>query len=59
WQCGPIQWEEFWRVVQGDGPCNRERLNTRRIAHEEGAWVREAAQVYALKQAGQQAQALG
>jgi len=59
WQCGPIQWEEFWRVVQGDGPCNRERLNTRRIAHEEGAWVREAAQAYALKQAGQQAQALG
>ncbi|HAB47445.1 MAG TPA: 1,2-phenylacetyl-CoA epoxidase subunit A, partial [Lautropia sp.] len=52
-------WEEFWRVVQGDGPCNRERLNTRRMAHEQGAWVREAAQAYANKKAKQPVQALG
>jgi ring-1,2-phenylacetyl-CoA epoxidase subunit PaaA len=58
WQSGPIHWEEFWRVVQGDGPCNRERLNTRRMAHEEGAWVREAAQAHAHKKARQPVQAL-
>ena len=48
---GAIDWDEFWRVVNGDGPCNRERLETRRRAHENGAWVREAALVYARKQA--------
>ena len=47
---GAIDWDEFWRVVNGDGPCNRERLATRVRAHEEGAWVREAALVYAEKQ---------
>ncbi|NCW01354.1 MAG: hypothetical protein EBW20_05840, partial [Betaproteobacteria bacterium] len=46
-----IHWDEFWQVVQGDGPCNRERLNTRRFAHEQGKWVREAAQAYAKKRA--------
>lgn len=46
---GPINWEEFWNVVQGNGPCNRERIRTRRKAHEEGAWVREAAVAYAEK----------
>lgn len=35
-------WEELKRVVNGDGPCNKERLDTRRKAHEEGRWVREA-----------------
>ena len=42
WISGPIDWEEFWRVVHGDGPCNRERLGARIRAHEEGRWVREA-----------------
>ena len=46
---GPIQWEEFWAVVRGDGPCNRERIEHRRRAHEDGAWVREAASTYADK----------
>jgi ring-1,2-phenylacetyl-CoA epoxidase subunit PaaA len=47
---GAIDWDEFWRVVGGDGPCNRERLGTRVQAHEAGAWVREAALAYAAKQ---------
>jgi ring-1,2-phenylacetyl-CoA epoxidase subunit PaaA len=50
WVSGPIDWSEFWQVVQGDGPCNRERLETRRRAVTEGAWVREAAAAYAEKQ---------
>jgi ring-1,2-phenylacetyl-CoA epoxidase subunit PaaA len=48
---GPIDWSEFVRVVNGDGPCNRERLATRIKAHEDGEWVREAASAYAAKQA--------
>lgn len=48
---GAIDWEEFWRVVKGHGPCNKERLAARRTAWEEGDWVREAAMVYAEKQA--------
>ncbi len=47
---GPIDWEEFWAVVKGNGPCNRERLQARRDAHENGRWVREAAEAYASKQ---------
>jgi ring-1,2-phenylacetyl-CoA epoxidase subunit PaaA len=47
---GAIDWEEFWRVVNGDGPCNRERLATRAKAHDDGAWVREAALAHAEKQ---------
>ena len=47
---GAIDWSEFWAVVKGDGPCNRERLEARRQAHDEGAWVREAAEAYAAKQ---------
>ena len=47
---GEIDWEEFWNVIKGDGPCNRERLDARKAAHEKGAWVREAASQYALKQ---------
>jgi len=47
---GAIDWSEFQRVIAGDGPCNRERLATRVRAHEEGAWVREAALAYAAKQ---------
>ena len=47
---GDIDWSEFWRVVGGDGPCNRERLATRVKAWDEGAWVREAALAHARKQ---------
>lgn len=46
---GVINWDEFWNVVKGNGPCNKERLETRKKAWEEGEWVREAAQVYAEK----------
>jgi ring-1,2-phenylacetyl-CoA epoxidase subunit PaaA len=49
WEFGEIDWEEFWRVVKGDGPCNRERLAARNRAHEEGAWVRAAAEAHAAK----------
>ncbi|MGH9004696.1 MAG: Phenylacetic acid catabolic protein, partial [Acidimicrobiia bacterium] len=48
---GPIDWEEFKRVVRGDGPCNRQRIEHRVAAHHDGAWVREAALAYAAKQA--------
>jgi ring-1,2-phenylacetyl-CoA epoxidase subunit PaaA len=47
---GPIDWSEFWQVVNGHGPCNKQRLDARRKAHDEGAWVREAANAYAAKQ---------
>ncbi|AIS27870.1 phenylacetic acid degradation A domain protein [Burkholderia mallei NCTC 10247] len=40
---GALDWDEFWRVVNGDGPCNKERLATRVKAHENSAWVRDAA----------------
>jgi len=46
---GPIDWDEFWNVVKGNGPCNQERLETRRKAWEAGAWVREAALAHAEK----------
>ena len=48
---GEINWEEFWNVVKGNGPCNKQRLEARRKAHEEGKWVREAAMAYAAKKA--------
>lgn len=54
---GEIDWDEFWRVVKGDGPCNRERLEARRKAHADGAWVREAALAHARKKAARQADA--
>ena len=47
---GTIDWDEFWRVIAGDGPCNRERLAERVQAWEDGAWVREAALAHAAKQ---------
>ncbi len=46
---GPIDWAEFWRVVQGHGPCNRERLAARVKAADDGAWVREAAMAHAAR----------
>ncbi len=51
WIPGPIDWSEFWRVVKGEGPCNRERLAARRKASAEGAWVREGVAAHARKQA--------
>ncbi|MBL4734090.1 MAG: 1,2-phenylacetyl-CoA epoxidase subunit A [Flavobacteriales bacterium] len=46
---GEIDWEEFYSVVNGNGPCNRERLKARNDADNNGRWVREAAEAYALK----------
>ena len=46
---GEINWDEFWDVIKGNGPCNKERLSMRVSAHENGAWVREAAMAYAGK----------
>ncbi|GLW64671.1 phenylacetate-CoA oxygenase subunit PaaA [Actinomadura rubrobrunea] len=48
---GEVDWDEFRRVISGDGPCNAERIAVRRAAHEEGAWVREAAAAHAAKRA--------
>ncbi len=52
WRFGQIDWDEFWAVVKGDGPLNRERLAARNAAHDEGAWVRAAATAHAEKKAG-------
>ncbi|HLF47707.1 MAG TPA: 1,2-phenylacetyl-CoA epoxidase subunit PaaA [Chitinophagaceae bacterium] len=46
---GDINWDEFWQVVKGNGPCNKQRLDARRKAWKEGEWVREAAAAYAEK----------
>jgi ring-1,2-phenylacetyl-CoA epoxidase subunit PaaA len=48
---GAIDWSEFWNVVNGHGPCNRDRLAERVKAWDDGAWVREAALAYAAKEA--------
>lgn len=48
---GEIDWDEFWQVVKGFGPCNDERVAARKKAKEDGMWVREAANVYAEKRA--------
>lgn len=50
WDYGAIDWQEFQDVLSGNGPCNRDRLAARRKAHDEGAWVRDAAVAYAQKQ---------
>ena len=47
---GEIDWDEFNRVIAGDGPCNAERMERRVTAHEEGSWVREAALAHAEKE---------
>jgi ring-1,2-phenylacetyl-CoA epoxidase subunit PaaA len=46
---GEINWDEFFQVIAGNGPCNAERLEARQKAHDQGAWVREAATAYARK----------
>ncbi|MGF3054192.1 1,2-phenylacetyl-CoA epoxidase subunit PaaA [Microbacterium sp. YY-03] len=54
WHTSEIDWTEFHEVLSGRGPMNATRLQNRRAAHEEGAWVREAAVAYAAKQAAKQ-----
>ena len=49
WSGREIDWDEFWRVIKGDGPMNAARLAARREAHENGRWVREAAEAYASR----------
>jgi len=46
---GEIDWDEFYNVLAGNGPCNKERLAVRNKAHDDGGWVREAAVAYAEK----------
>ncbi len=50
-----IDWQEFFDVLAGNGPCNKQRLDKRRKAHDDGAWVREAARAYANKRAAKAA----
>ncbi|MCK1382796.1 1,2-phenylacetyl-CoA epoxidase subunit PaaA [Bradyrhizobium sp. 21] len=54
WRYSEIDWTEFKQVLAGNGPCNRDRLAARRKAHDEGAWVREAAAAYAAKRVQRQ-----
>lgn len=55
YEYGEINWEEFYNVINGNGPCNKLRMKQRRDAHENGAWVREAAAVYAEKKSAKSA----
>ena len=57
WEYGEIDWAEFKAVLAGNGPCNRQRLRTRREAHAGGAWVREAALAHAAKRRARAAEA--
>ncbi len=54
---GAIDWDEFYQVLKGNGPCNRERMRARLKAHDDGAWVREAAAAHADKQRARRADA--
>jgi ring-1,2-phenylacetyl-CoA epoxidase subunit PaaA len=58
WLTGPVDFAELAAVVRGNGPCNAQRLAHRRQAHEDGAWVREAATAYAAKQAARAREAV-
>lgn len=49
WEIGEIDWEEFYEVIKGNGPCNAQRMKARRDAEANGAWVREADRAYARK----------
>jgi ring-1,2-phenylacetyl-CoA epoxidase subunit PaaA len=55
WEIGEIDWAEFKRVLAGDGPCNADRIATRKAAQDNGAWVREAALAHAEKKRQRQA----
>ncbi len=52
---GEIDWDEFYQVISGHGPCNRQRIEQRRKAQEDGAWVVKAAEAFATKQAAKAA----
>jgi ring-1,2-phenylacetyl-CoA epoxidase subunit PaaA len=54
---GDIDWDEFWNVVKGNGPCNRERIAHKTKAWNDGAWVREAAIAHAAKETTRQGKA--
>lgn len=56
WEIGPIDWDEFKRVIAGNGPCNRDRLKARNKAHADGEWVRAAALAHAAKRRDRKAQ---
>ena len=55
YEIGEIDWQEFYEVLKGNGPCNRQRMAKRQKAHDDGAWVREAAIAYAAKQSDKKA----
>ncbi len=55
YQFGAIDWNELSEVIAGNGPCNKQRVARRRKAHDDGAWVREAARAYGDKQAAKKA----
>lgn len=57
WEFGEMPWDEFFNVVKGNGPCNKKRLRDRNNAHDNGAWVREAALAHAEKRKERQRQA--
>jgi len=57
WEIGAIDWDEFKRVLSGDGPCNRQRMRHRRQVEADGAWVRKAARAHAEKRAAREAAA--
>ena len=57
YEFGEIDWSEFNNVLKGNGPCNRERLQTRVKAYEDGVWFRDALLAYADKQAAVKAAA--
>jgi len=56
YQFGAVNWDEFFAVIAGKGPCNHERIEARRKAWEGGQWVRDSAAVFAQKQPQQPAQ---
>lgn len=51
WEHGPLDWDEFKAVLAGNGPCNAQRLERRKQAHDDGTWVRDAAAAYARRSA--------
>ena len=57
WDFGEIDWAEFFEVIKGNGPCNRERLEARNKAHDDGQWVRDAATAHAAKRAAKATEA--
>ncbi|MGW7581189.1 1,2-phenylacetyl-CoA epoxidase subunit PaaA [Kitasatospora sp. NPDC054768] len=59
WDFGEPDWSELTRVIHGQGPCNAQRIDRRRAAHEDGTWVREAAVAYAAKRAAEAAETAG